>query len=179
MPKHRPAGEAGSAIVELALVVPMLALVLIGAAELGRIAYAAIEVSNAARSAVSFGAQGPTTAINTAVMQSVAANEAPNVTDLVTTATETCVCETVNTTSGATTQSPITGACGGGTTTAAAQCTAAATAAGAGNIGNVVDYVNVTTTATVKTMFTYNFNGLGIPHKFTLNGYAQMRLLQN
>ena len=187
MLKHRPVGEAGSAILELALVVPMLAFVLIGAAELGRIAYAAIEVSNAARAAVAFAAQGPTTAMQTGTIASgtndaialAARNEAPNVTDLVTTATETCICETINTTTGAITQNPITGACGGSLTTASAQCTADATTAGAGYTGNVVDYVNVTTTATVKTMFNYNWNGLGIPRSFTLNGYAQMRLLQN
>ena len=189
MPNHRPAGEAGSAIVELALVVPMLAFVLIGAAELGRIAYAAIEVSNAARAAVAFAAQGPTTAMETGTIASgtndgialAAQNEAPNVTDLVITATETCICETINTTTGAITPNSISGACGGDTTTASAQCSADAAAAGTGYTGNVVDYANVTTTATVKTMFDYSYLswGLRIPRKFTLNGSAQMRLLQN
>jgi len=185
--KHRPASEAGSSVVELALVVPMLSLVLVGAAELGRIAYASIEVANAARAAVAFAAQGPTTAMETSSIASgtndgialAARNEAPNITDLNTTATESCICETINTSTGAITQNAITGACGGTTTTADAQCTADATAAGAGYTGNVVDYVTVTTAATVHTMFKYNYDGFGIPTKFKLNGYAQMRLLQN
>lgn len=171
MLKHRAASEAGSSLVELALVVPMLALVLIGAAELGRIAYAAIEVSNAARAAVAFGAQGPTTALQTGIMQQAALNEAPNVTGLVATATESCVCETITSATGAISRTTITAGC----TNALSQCTTITP----GQIDNVVDYVNVTTTATVHTMFRYNWNGYGIPNTFKLNGYAQMRFFQN
>lgn len=49
-------GEAGQALVELAISLPLLSLLLLGAAELGRVAYASIEVANAARSAAQYGA---------------------------------------------------------------------------------------------------------------------------
>ncbi len=52
-------GERGQALVETALVSPLLFLLLLGAAELARVAYAAIEVTNAARAAVQFAAQSP------------------------------------------------------------------------------------------------------------------------
>ena len=54
--------EDGQSLVELALTVPILLLLLLGAAELARVAYAAIEVSNAAEAAVRYGAQNSTTA---------------------------------------------------------------------------------------------------------------------
>jgi len=51
--------ERGQALIETALVSPLLFLLLLGAAELARVAYAAIEVTNAARAAVQFAAQQP------------------------------------------------------------------------------------------------------------------------
>lgn len=47
--KGRQGNEAGQALVELALAVPLLFMLLIGAVEFARVVYAAIEVSNAAR----------------------------------------------------------------------------------------------------------------------------------
>ena len=49
-------GEEGSALVELALSVPMLLIMLLGAAEFARVAYASIEVANAAHSAAMYAA---------------------------------------------------------------------------------------------------------------------------
>ena len=49
-------GSSGQALVETALTLPMLLLVLIGVAELSRVAYAAIEVSNSARAAAQYAA---------------------------------------------------------------------------------------------------------------------------
>lgn len=47
--------DEGSALVELAFVVPILSALILGAAELGRIAWAAIEVTNAAHAGVQYG----------------------------------------------------------------------------------------------------------------------------
>jgi Flp pilus assembly protein TadG len=44
-------GEEGSALVELAISLPLLFLMLVGAAEFARLAYASIEVANAAHAA--------------------------------------------------------------------------------------------------------------------------------
>jgi len=41
--------DKGQAFVELALVMPMLILLILGGIEIGRLAYADIEISNAAR----------------------------------------------------------------------------------------------------------------------------------
>src|SRR6185437_14907439 len=92
--------DRGSAFVELALVLPLLTLVLIGAVELGRIAYFAIEVSNAARAGVAYGAQGPTTATDTPNITNAAQLDAADVPSLTVTSSTSCVCETVNTSTG-------------------------------------------------------------------------------
>ena len=72
--------EAGQSLVELALTVPVLLLLLLGAAELARVAYAAIEVSNAAEAAVRYGAQNSSTADpeNWPAIQATAATDAAN-----------------------------------------------------------------------------------------------------
>jgi Flp pilus assembly protein TadG len=49
-------GCSGSALVETALTLPMLLGILLGGAELGRVAYVAIEVQNAARAAAQYAA---------------------------------------------------------------------------------------------------------------------------
>ncbi len=84
--------EAGQALVELALTMPLLALLLLGAAELGRLAYAAIETSNAARAGVQYGAQNHITASDYAGMQVAATNDSPNVPGLTATAIHFCGC---------------------------------------------------------------------------------------
>jgi Flp pilus assembly protein TadG len=55
--------ERGQALVELAVSVSLLFFILLGAVEFGRVTYAAIEVSNAAKAAVQYGAMngGPVT----------------------------------------------------------------------------------------------------------------------
>lgn len=49
MKRKLPKGEQGQAIVEMALVLPLFLLLLFGVIEMGRICYAYISVSNAAR----------------------------------------------------------------------------------------------------------------------------------
>jgi len=51
-------GQAGQALVELALVLPMVLLLLLGVIEIGRYAYIAILVGNAAHAGALYGAQG-------------------------------------------------------------------------------------------------------------------------
>jgi Flp pilus assembly protein TadG len=50
--------DRGQALIELAISIPLLMLLLLGATELGRLAYAAIEVSNAAKAAAQFASYG-------------------------------------------------------------------------------------------------------------------------
>jgi Flp pilus assembly protein TadG len=162
-------GNSGSAVVELALTAPLLMLIMIGAAELGRIAYYAIEVQTAARAGADYGAQNSVTAVDSTDIEQAAVNDVPNITDLTATATNACVCET-NYASGATPtyNSTTPGSC---TVSAITGCNAITST----SVESVVSYVVVNTQVTVKPMFHYP----GIPSSFTLSGYSQMRVIQN
>jgi Flp pilus assembly protein TadG len=162
--------DHGSAFIELALVLPILTLVLVGAAELGRMAYFAIEVSDAARAGVAYGAQGPSTEIDSPGMVAAAKQSAADVPSLTATATDPCVCETITSSTGTVTTTPILSSCAGQGSLVQAACSTAP----AGQTDIVVRYVQVSTSATVNTMFHYP----GIPTSFTLNGFAKMRVLQ-
>ena len=162
--------ESGSAFVELALVLPLLLLLLIGAVELGRVAYASIEVSNAARAAVAYGSQNPGTAGDNAGMTAAASADAADLTNmgatLNTTANDACVCNTGTGTPSVSCSNMVQQCCPPGET---AHCTAGY------YTGTGVVYVQATTTATLSTIFNYP----GLPNSFTLNGFAQMRVIEN
>jgi Flp pilus assembly protein TadG len=68
--------QAGSALVEAALTAPLLVFMVLGVVEFGRVAYIAVETSNAARAAVSYGCQKPITAADPGGMQAIARLEA-------------------------------------------------------------------------------------------------------
>jgi Flp pilus assembly protein TadG len=71
--------EPGTALVELAIVLPLLVLFAIGAAEFGRLYFAAITVANAARAGAQFGAQNAVSSSNFAGMTAAAQNEAGDI----------------------------------------------------------------------------------------------------
>jgi Flp pilus assembly protein TadG len=71
-------GEEGSALVELALSLPMLCLMLLGATEFARIAYAAIEVTNAAHSAAVYAASSSAAAGDSTGITNAAIGDSPN-----------------------------------------------------------------------------------------------------
>lgn len=85
-------GQAGQALVETALIFPILLALLIGAAEFARVAYAAIEITNAARAGAQYGAQSGYTVSDTTGIATATSKDAANVTGLVTTSTIACVC---------------------------------------------------------------------------------------
>src|SRR3569833_1771363 len=68
--------ESGQALVELAQTMSMLIVMLLGAVQMGLLAYAAIEVANTAKAAAQYGAQNPGTSVDTTTMQTLAVNEA-------------------------------------------------------------------------------------------------------
>lgn len=70
------ASEHGSSLVETALLTPLLLLLLIGTADLGRAIYTAMEVAGAAQAGAEYGMQKPS---DTAGIQSAALNSAPDV----------------------------------------------------------------------------------------------------
>jgi Flp pilus assembly protein TadG len=121
-------GDLGHALVELSLVFPILVLLLVGAAEFGSMAYATIEVSNAAHAGVQYGAQNHATASDNAGMQAAALDDGPNVTGLAATATHFCGCSN-----------------GAASSCLATDCAGA----------RILEYVQVNTTATVSPVMYY------------------------
>jgi Flp pilus assembly protein TadG len=71
--------EEGGALVETAMTAPLLAVLILGSVEFARVAYAAIEVTNAARAGVSYGAQSGLTASDTAGITWAATHDGVNI----------------------------------------------------------------------------------------------------
>ena len=74
--------EEGVALVEFAVVLPLLALLLFGVIDFGRYAYSAIVAANAARAGVEYGAQNLVTAADTTGQQNAALADAQNLPSL-------------------------------------------------------------------------------------------------
>jgi Flp pilus assembly protein TadG len=77
--KKKPYGQLGNAIVEFAIIAPILILLTLGTIELGRYAYFAILVSNAAQAGAAYGSQNMSTAYDFSGMAAAIAQDAsPN-----------------------------------------------------------------------------------------------------
>src|SRR4029077_4635128 len=90
--------ECGQSLVELALLTPILLLLVIGTVEMGRYAYLAIMVANAARAGADYGAQNPTTA-GVGSQPAMVAAALADISDIASlsptaTATDVCGCDT-------------------------------------------------------------------------------------
>jgi Flp pilus assembly protein TadG len=120
--------ETGQSLAELALLLPIFLVLLLGAAEFGRLTYIGIEVSNAARAGVQYGAQSRATASDASGMQTAATNDGPDVSGLSATATHFCSCSN-----------------GTASTCAATDCSGS----------RIIEFVQVNTSAAVAPMFTY------------------------
>jgi Flp pilus assembly protein TadG len=153
--------ESGQALVELALVAPVLLVLVLGIADFCRVFYASISVSNAARAGAQYGLRtgyyNQTSGMQQAAVQDAglpgfnanASNPNPNAT-----ATYFCVCGSDPT---AVAANPARGA---------AQCAAARASCSAPSI-----WVDVTTNYTFNTITQFP----GFPNRVVLNGRAQMR----
>jgi hypothetical protein len=71
--------ERGSNIVEMAILMTVLLLLVLGVIDLGRAIFIKVEVANAIRAGALYGAQGPTTAADTAGITTAIRNEAPDI----------------------------------------------------------------------------------------------------
>ncbi len=135
--------EQGASLIETALLAPVLVLLAVGAVDFGRGYYAAIEVQSAADAGAIYGLQDMT---DTAGMQSAATLNAPDVAGVSALASWGCECSD-------------------GTGTSASCATTPTCSA------TVVNYVQVTTTATYTPMVAYP----GIPASIALSGSAKLR----
>ena len=171
--KSRFHDTQGSAIIELALTAPLFVLIIMGTFELGRVAYAAIEVVNAARAGASFGSVNYSNAFSPtgqADTVQAAKNDAPDVTNLtVTTPLTYCVCETLDTTTNTASFGSVV-SCTDASVQAPACTTESATTA-----HYVLNYVKVDSQAKVDPLI----HVPGLPSTFTLQGSSRLRVLQN
>ncbi len=88
----RRKSDAGTAALELGLVLPVMAILVVGAADFARLFYTAIEVANAARAGVQYGVQSNGATGNSAGMQKAAADDAKQVSGMTVTAARRCQC---------------------------------------------------------------------------------------
>jgi Flp pilus assembly protein TadG len=145
---------SGQALVEAALVLPLLLLLILGALETGSIAYNAIEVENAAEAGALYGSLNRANAANTTAIETAATNDASNVLSITATATTSCACQTA------------TGTLTTLTCTATTSCVSP---------NQVVEWVNVVTAAKVTPIFQLP----GLPTTLALAGNATMRVAPN
>jgi Flp pilus assembly protein TadG len=82
-------------MVEMAVALPVLALLLLAAADFGRLYFANIEVANAARAGAQYGSQSVITAADFAGMETAAKNDGSNLSALSANATQ-CTCVTTS-----------------------------------------------------------------------------------
>jgi Flp pilus assembly protein TadG len=147
--------QRGSVLVELALVMPVLVLLLVGSADFARVFYMSMAVSAAARTGAQFGASSLVNSANTSGMQTRA--QAAAQADLGTVsavASRTCYCFP---------DAPVATFAPGAAVACTTTCAAVNT--------HLVVTVSVTTTATFSMLAHYP----GIPKTITISRTAEMR----
>lgn len=142
---------AGQSLIETTLIASIFALLLVGAAELGRVTYAAVEVSNAAKAGAAYASQNGHTAADTTGIATAAASEATILNGLTTTSSASC-------------------ACSDGTIPPSGSCTTP----GICSSSQVIETVTVNTQATFDPLIHLP----GLPTTYTLKGKAVQKCLQ-
>ena len=153
--RWRSGNQSGQALIEMAITLPVLVLLLLGAGEFARVAYAAIEISNAAKAAVEYGTQNSATMGDNPInypsgsgQLTAAENEAPGL-NLTLTSSITTVCSDGSTYDSGTNQ------CAGAT-------------------AHVEDILTVQTSTTFDPLIYIP----GLPKTFTLYGNASQKCLE-
>ena len=150
--------EDGQALVETALTMSLFVVMMLGAVELGRLAFAAIEVNNAAKAAAQYAAQNHATALDQAGMLQAAQNEyfSPAAVQLISPSGASgyaCNCASTGSTASCTNNSLTAPACSG-------------------------SYAEVTLTVKTQTSFDPLIHVPGLRGPFTLTGTAIQKVLQ-
>lgn len=135
---HRGRGRAGIALVEFALVAPLLLLLLAGVLDYGMALRTASSVAAAARAGAQYGTSDPVHISDTAGIQAAAVNAAPDVHNLSVTSATACQCP------------------GGGVVSCTGSCSGSP----------MLVYVQVTAQSTAPTLFQYS--GLGFTGKISI-----------
>lgn len=147
--------EEGQSLIEFAVALTVFVVILLGAVEFGRLAYASIEVSSSAGAGAAYGARNAITAGDTAGMQNAATNDGADIASwmsvgLHAVASETCSCSN------------------GTVITCANSATLCVSPA------RVQPYVEVDTSATVDPLFYVP----GLPKSYTLTGKTILQVQQ-
>jgi Flp pilus assembly protein TadG len=153
--KSRDRRWSGQSIVEFAIAAPVLALMLVAAADIARVFFFSVAVNNAARAGAQYGSQTLISAANTSGMETAATNDGSNIPGLTATASQ-CTCESPSGSVPACSAAPF--------SMPASYCTTNSSAT----------FVQVDTAATFTTIVHYP----GLPNSFTLNGQATMQVEQ-
>jgi len=146
--------DKGQAVIEMMILLPVFLVLMIGTVEFGRLAYAYIEVADAARAGVQYGALNHATASDNTGMQQAAINDAPDVYGLTATSSHSCACSNAPALSVSCTATP--------------PCT---------GTNRLIEWVQVNTSVQVDPVFRFP----GIPpagKNFVLKGQAIMRVGQ-
>lgn len=139
--------NSGQSLVETALAVSLCGVLMLGAAEFGRLAYAGIEISDSARAGVEYGSQSLPDAQDVANMQLAAGLSAPDIPNLTLTASKSCKCSD-GTSSNCSTSSCISPL-------------------------RVITYVKVVTSGSINPLIYVP----GLPKSYALSGTAVMRVV--
>jgi Flp pilus assembly protein TadG len=150
--------EEGQALVETAVSMSLLVLLMLGAVEFGRLAFAAIEVNNAAKAAAQYGSQSHATALDQSGMLQAAQNEyvTPTALNLLSpsgTNGYSCTCADTGLAASCTSNSISSPACPG-------------------------SYVEVTLLVQAQTSFNPMIHIPGLPTSYNLVGTAKQKVLQ-
>ena len=155
MRKWKHESSSGQALVEVALTAPLLILMLLGAGQFARVAFAAIEVSNAARAGVAYGSQNVSTAADASGIQAAATMDAGDIAGPLTVTTKT------------------TGVCSSG-----AACTGAGSSCVNTDCATPGDHIETLLTVDTVTTFDPLIHIPGFPASFRLHGHAVQKCLQ-
>lgn len=143
--------QTGQALVESSFSTSILLLILLGGAELARAAYCTIEVTNAAKAAVQYGAQNASTAGDTTAIQAAAENDASDLSSLSTNVAQSGICSDGSACTGSG------GAC------RSTDCSSS----------HIETILTVQTSATYKPLLQIR----GLPTSFTVHGQAVQKIL--
>jgi Flp pilus assembly protein TadG len=148
--------ESGQALVELGLMLPFLVLLMLGGVELGRYAYLAILVGNAARAGIAYGVQSLPQSVDTIGITAAARNDFGNngqaKTNLNVSSTVACGCDSGGTVTSQVCVGTTAGTCPGG--------------------GHWVVILSVTASGSFPSIFNYPF----IPSPIALTSTSSMRV---
>jgi Flp pilus assembly protein TadG len=147
------ASESGQSMLELAVCLPVFALLILGTAEIANIAWASIQLNNAAHAGAQYGSHSRGFAADITDIETAARNEAPKLTiTFPTDPAQTCSCI-----------DPSTGA-------AATGATGCQTLIQCPSPYVILDSITVTTQAVVTPLIHYP----GLPASYTLHAQATM-----